>query len=121
MSKIIPFVSTDALSLEPRVLDDRPIFDTTLYLATCPLDTRQHSSCVRNETLRGCDCVQKFERAFKIIAVKGNGILFYLMQEGRGDGFQSKAYDRMLVQASLDQISTFQAYASMGRKKDHHI
>ena len=30
-----------------------------------------------------------------------------------------KARDRMLVQASLDQISTFAAYAAMGLKKDH--
>ncbi len=26
--------------LKPRALDDRPVFGTTLYLATCPLDTR---------------------------------------------------------------------------------
>jgi 3,4-dihydroxy 2-butanone 4-phosphate synthase / GTP cyclohydrolase II len=41
------------------------------------------------------------------------------MQEGRGVGYVGKSRDRMLVQASLDQISTFQAYAAMGLKKDH--
>ena len=71
--------------------------------------------------MRGCDCAQRFGWAFKVIAVKGNGILFYLMQEGCGDGFKTKAFDRMRVQALLDQISSFQAYASMGRKKDRHI
>ncbi|HTT56640.1 MAG TPA: GTP cyclohydrolase, partial [Opitutaceae bacterium] len=50
------------------------------------LYTRVHSSCVTSETLRGCDCdcVQQLEGAFQVIARKGNGILFYLMQEGRG-------------------------------------
>ncbi len=85
------------------------------------LYTRLHSSCVTSETLRGCDCdcVQQLEGAFKVIAEKGNGVLFYLLQEGRGVGYIGKARDRMLVQASLDQISTFAAYASMGLEKDH--
>jgi len=85
------------------------------------LYTRLHSSCVTSETLRGCDCdcVQQLEGAFQVIAEKGNGILFYLMQEGRGVGYVGKARDRMLVQASLDQLSTFAAYAAMGLKKDH--
>jgi 3,4-dihydroxy 2-butanone 4-phosphate synthase/GTP cyclohydrolase II len=80
-----------------------------------------HSSCVTSETLRGCDCdcVQQLEGAFKVIAGKGNGILFYLMQEGRGVGYVAKARDRMLVQASQDRLSTFQAYRVMGLKKDH--
>ncbi|MFA5266189.1 MAG: GTP cyclohydrolase [Opitutaceae bacterium] len=85
------------------------------------LYTRLHSSCVTSETLRGCDCdcVQQLEGALKRIAEKGSGILFYLMQEGRGVGYLGKARDRMIVQASLDQISTFQAYAAMGLEKDH--
>lgn len=41
------------------------------------------------------------------------------MQEGRGVGYVGKSRDRMLVQASLDQLSTFAAYAAMGLKKDH--
>lgn len=88
---------------------------------TSPLYTRVHSSCVTSETLRGCDCdcVQQLEGAIKVIAGKGNGILFYLMQEGRGVGYIGKARDRMLVQASLDQVSTFQAYSCMGLRKDH--
>ncbi len=85
------------------------------------LYTRLHSSCVTSETLRGCDCdcVQQLEGAIKAIAEKGTGILFYLMQEGRGVGYVGKARDRMLVQASLDRISTFQAYDCMGLRKDH--
>ncbi len=85
------------------------------------LYSRLHSSCVTSETLRGCDCdcVQQLEGALAVIAEKGDGILFYFMQEGRGVGYVAKARDRMLVQASLDRISTFQAYACMGLRKDH--
>ncbi len=142
--------------LKPEGVDDRPLYGTTLYVATCTLETqfgqfrthifqdiidkhyiialafgniaeaevlytRLHSSCVTSETLRGCDCdcVQQLEGAFATIAKKGSGVLFYLMQEGRGVGYIGKSRDRMLVQASLDQLSTFQAYAAMGLKKDH--
>jgi len=85
------------------------------------LYTRIHSSCITSETLRGCDCdcVQQLEGALKVIQEKGHGILFYLMQEGRGVGYVGKARDRMLVQSSHDQISTFDAYRYMGLKKDH--
>jgi 3,4-dihydroxy 2-butanone 4-phosphate synthase/GTP cyclohydrolase II len=85
------------------------------------LYTRLHSSCVTSETLLGCDCDcgQQLDGALKLIAAKGTGILFYLMQEGRGVGYVAKARDRMLVQASLDRLSTFQAYAAMGLDKDH--
>lgn len=90
-------------------------------LKSSTLYTRLHSSCVTSETLRGCDCdcVQQLEGALEKIAKRGNGILFYLMQEGRGVGYVAKARDRMLVQASSDRISTFNAYAAMGLKKDY--
>jgi len=90
------------------------IKNNTLY-------TRIHSSCVTSETLRSqdCDCVQQLYGAFKKISEKGNGILFYLIQEGRGCGFVGKSRDRMYVQYSDDKISTFDAYRMMGMKKDY--
>lgn len=85
------------------------------------LYTRVHSSCVTSETLRGCDCdcVQQLEGALEYIAKKGAGILFYSMQEGRGVGYIAKARDRMLVQATRDEISTFDAYQALGLRKDY--
>ena len=85
------------------------------------LYTRIYSSCVTSETLRSqdCDCVQQLYGAFKKISEKGNGILFYLIQEGRGCGFVGKSRDRMYVQFSDDKISTFDAYRMMGMKKDY--
>lgn len=85
------------------------------------LYTRMHSSCVTSETLGGCDCdcVQQLEGAMKKISESGQGVLFYLLQEGRGVGYSSKARDRMLVQASDEKLSTFEAYRVMGLKKDY--
>ena len=120
--------------VSPKLLDERPLYGTTLFIAKCQLETRfglfrayifqdiidkhyivalahgnitsaktlytrLHSSCITSETLRGCDCdcVQQLEGAFKVIAEKGDGILFYLMQEGRGVGYVGKARDRMLT------------------------
>jgi len=61
------------------------------------LHTRLHSSCVTSETLRGCDCdcVQQLEGAIQKIAASGKGVLFYLLQEGRGVGYTAKARDRL--------------------------
>jgi GTP cyclohydrolase II len=40
------------------------------------------------------------------------------MQEGRAAGYASKARDRMLVQASSQRLTTFEAYAQMGIGSD---
>jgi hypothetical protein len=46
------------------------------------------------------------------------GVLFYLMQEGRGAGLSAKARDRMIVQASGHRVTTFEAFAAMGLPAD---
>jgi 3,4-dihydroxy 2-butanone 4-phosphate synthase/GTP cyclohydrolase II len=59
-----------------------------------------HSSCITSETLGSmdCDCVQQMNEAFKKIAEKKSGILFYLIQEGRGCGYVGKSRACMIVQ-----------------------
>lgn len=86
-----------------------------------PLLARIHSSCVTSETFGGCDCdcVDQLELALARIAAAGRGVVFYLMQEGRGAGFTAKARDRMLVQASCNRLTTFEAYEHMGLVRDH--
>ena len=83
------------------------------------LYTRLHSSCVTSESLRSidCDCVQQLNGAFKKIA-KNGGILFYLLQEGRGCGFVGKARGLMLTQHDT-KLDTFQAYEKLGMKPDY--
>jgi 3,4-dihydroxy 2-butanone 4-phosphate synthase/GTP cyclohydrolase II len=57
--------------------------------------------------------------AIQKIAKAGAGVLFYLLQEGRGVGYTAKARDRMLVQSAQDNISTFEAYRYLGLRKDY--
>jgi 3,4-dihydroxy 2-butanone 4-phosphate synthase/GTP cyclohydrolase II len=85
-----------------------------------PLLARIHSSCITSETFGGCDCdcVEQLDLALARIADEERGIVFYLMQEGRGAGFTAKARDRMLVQASRNRLTTFEAYARMGLEHD---
>ncbi len=85
-----------------------------------PLLARVHSACVTSECLMGCDCdcAEQLDRALTTIARQGRGVVFYLMQEGRGAGLTAKARDRMIVQASGNRITTFEAYASMGLPPD---
>lgn len=88
-----------------------------------PLLARVHSSCVTSESYgsRDCDCAEQLEAALAHIARAGRGVVFYLMQEGRGAGFTAKARDRMIVQASRDAITTFDAYERMGLGRDHRV
>lgn len=101
----------------------------SLVLALChgelsgeaPLLARVHSSCMTSETFGGCDCdcAGQLDAALEAIAAAGRGVVFYLLQEGRGAGFVAKARDRMMVQASRDRVTTFDAYARMGLGRDY--
>jgi GTP cyclohydrolase II len=85
-----------------------------------PIVARVHSSCLTSECLMGrdCDCAEQLDSALATITRIGQGVLFYLMQEGRGAGLTAKARDRMIVQASGNRITTFEAYAEMGLPPD---
>jgi len=88
--------------------------------SSAPLLARVHSSCVTSETFGGCDCdcVEQLDAALAQIAAAGRGVVFYLLQEGRGAGLVAKARDRMIVQASGHRMTTFEAYARMGLDHD---
>ena len=85
-----------------------------------PLLSRVHSSCVTSEAFGACDCdcAEQLDASLETIASEGRGVLFYLMQEGRGAGLTAKARDRMLVQASRERLSTFEAYDRLGLAPD---
>jgi 3,4-dihydroxy 2-butanone 4-phosphate synthase / GTP cyclohydrolase II len=85
-----------------------------------PILARVHSSCVTSESYGACDCdcVTQLGAALATIAERGRGVVFYLMQEGRGAGFAVKARDRMMVQASRHRLDTFEAYRRMGFRAD---
>ena len=88
--------------------------------STRPLLSRVHSSCVTSELLGACDCdcAEQLDAALEAIRREGRGVLFYLLQEGRGAGLAAKASDRMIVQASRHRLSTFEAYQELGLGAD---
>ena len=88
-----------------------------------PLLARVHSSCITSESYGSCDCdcAEQLDAALGHIARAGRGIVFYLSQEGRGAGFTAKVRDRMIVQASGNTLTTFEAYEQMGLGKDHRV
>ncbi len=88
-----------------------------------PLLARVHSSCVTSEGYGSCDCdcAEQLDAALAHVARAGRGIVFYLMQEGRGAGFVAKVRDRMIVQASGNTLTTFDAYERMGLDSDHRV
>ena len=81
---------------------------------------RVHSSCITSECLMACDCdcSEQLASALARIDAQGRGVVFYLLQEGRGAGLTAKARDRMMVQASQNRMTTFEAYAEMGLPAD---
>jgi len=85
-----------------------------------PVLARVHSACLTSEVFGACDCdcADQLAAALAAIDREGRGLLFYLMQEGRGAGFVAKARDRMMVQASDERIHTFEAYERMGLPHD---
>lgn len=108
--------------------------ETDMSSEKITLYTRIHSSCVTSEMLNSqdCDCVEQLNGALKIISEKKQGILFYLIQEGRGCGYIGKARACQMVQHSEyhhthchpdeshnEPITTFDAYHSLGMKPDY--
>jgi 3,4-dihydroxy 2-butanone 4-phosphate synthase / GTP cyclohydrolase II len=83
--------------------------------------TRIHSSCLTSETLRSmdCDCVNQLYGALNKIAEYGTGVLFYILQSGRGASYISKSRGCQLVQYNQNNITTFDAYKKLGLKDDY--
>jgi GTP cyclohydrolase II len=94
--------------------DNRPA------VALLPTLLGVHSSCVTAEAFAACDCdcAEQLSAALARIARVGRGVVFYLQQEGRGAGFAAKVRDRMLVQASGNVLTTFEAYDRLGLPHD---
>src|SRR6185503_15259394 len=112
-----------------RVDTSQNLFTRNLVLALSqgdlhapePMPARVHSSCITSECYGSCDCdcAEQLDGALAHIAGAGRGVLFYLMQEGRGAGFTAKVRDRMIVQASGNRLTTFEAYEQMGLGRDY--
>lgn len=67
---------------------------------------RVHSECVTGDVFssKRCDCGEQLDKAMQMIAKKGEGVLLYMHQEGRGIGFLKKMHAYKLQEQGLDTV-----------------
>jgi GTP cyclohydrolase II len=98
-----------------KILSKKPIAE--MDRETPPL-IRIHSSCCNSEVFHAndCDCANQLEEAMSLISENGDGIIFYLNQEGRGHGYSKKI--AIVGKMQKESINTYQSCQSLGLEKD---
>ncbi len=98
-----------------KILSKKPIEEMD---KNSPPLVRVHSSCCNSEVFHAndCDCAKQLEKSMRIISKQGDGIIFYLNQEGRGHGYSNKI--AIVGKMQKESIDTYQSCKALGLEKD---
>ena len=85
--------------------------------------TRVHSECFTGEVLGSlrCDCADQLIDSMDMIGAKGQGVIIYLRQEGRGIGLLEKLKAYQLQDMGLDTIDANLALGHQSDERDYDL